>query len=204
LGSEAGLHFEAPKLNFGGPIKIKHFHQHHFVNPTAVTLAVHSTMFFHGCTRRAIDLPRKPANWTATLGSTTGQHHWPALSTPQASSTGRHNWSEPLAGIIGQDPWQHVPNTSMMMTMMKSKTTTARCVTSNSICCQSYQTRNPHKTREMDLFVVLEMGPESGHENGNNKCYPTVGLSFPVLFLLPPGGPQKCSSFSIHRLTSTS
>jgi len=47
----------------------------------------------------------------------TCQHHWPGLLTPLASSTGSHHWSAPLAGIIGQDPWQHVPNTSMMMTM---------------------------------------------------------------------------------------
>jgi hypothetical protein len=38
-------------------------------------------------------------------------------------------------------------------------------------------------TREMDLFVVLEMGPESGHEKGDAECNHTVGLSFPVRFL---------------------
>jgi hypothetical protein len=76
-------------------------------------------MCVHECARCAIDLPSRPANWTASLGSTTGRHHhWPALLAPLASSTGRHSWSDLLAGIIGQDPWQHVPNTSMMMTMM--------------------------------------------------------------------------------------
>jgi hypothetical protein len=34
-----------------------------------------------------------------------------------ASSIGRHPWS-PLAGIIGQEPRQHVPNTSMMTMLM--------------------------------------------------------------------------------------
>ena len=42
-----------------------------------------------------------------------GQHHWSALSTPLASSTGHHHGSAPLAGNIGQDPWQHVTNTSV-------------------------------------------------------------------------------------------
>jgi hypothetical protein len=70
------------------------------------------------CARRAIDLLSWPANWTATIGSTTGQHHWPALITPLASSTGHHHWSAPLAGNIGQDPWQHVTNTSIMTMLM--------------------------------------------------------------------------------------
>jgi hypothetical protein len=35
-------------------------------------------MRVHECARPAIDLPSWPANWTATLGSTTGHHHWPA------------------------------------------------------------------------------------------------------------------------------
>jgi hypothetical protein len=39
---------------------------------------VHSSMRVHECARPAIDLPSLPANWTATLGSTTGHHHWPA------------------------------------------------------------------------------------------------------------------------------
>ena len=39
---------------------------------------VHSSMRVHECARPAIDLPSWPANWTATLGSTTGHHHWPA------------------------------------------------------------------------------------------------------------------------------
>jgi hypothetical protein len=55
------------------------------------------------------------------LDSNIGQHHWPqplASLPPLASSTGRHSWSAPQAGIIGQDTWQHVPNTSTMMTMM--------------------------------------------------------------------------------------
>jgi hypothetical protein len=30
-------------------------------------------------------------NWTAPLGSTTWQHHWPALSTPLATSIGQHH-----------------------------------------------------------------------------------------------------------------
>jgi hypothetical protein len=75
-------------------------------------------MCVHECARSAISLPSWPANWTATLGSTTGQHNWPALLTPLTSSIGRHHWSAPLAGIIGPDPWQHVPNTSMMTMLM--------------------------------------------------------------------------------------
>jgi len=46
------------------------------------------------------------------------QHHWPTLVTPLASIIGRYHWSAPLAGIIGQDPWQHVPNTSVMTMLM--------------------------------------------------------------------------------------
>jgi len=56
-------------------------------------------------------------HWTATLGTTTGQHLWSAQLTPLANSTVHHQWSAPLAGIISQDSLQHVPNTSMMMTM---------------------------------------------------------------------------------------
>jgi hypothetical protein len=52
------------------------------------------------------------------LQSPTGQHHRPGLRTPLASSTGSHYWSALLAGIIGQDSWQHFPNTSMMITLM--------------------------------------------------------------------------------------
>ena len=48
-----------------------------------------------------------PANWTATLDSITGHHHWPSVLTPLASSTGQQHWSAPLAGIIGQDPCQY-------------------------------------------------------------------------------------------------
>jgi hypothetical protein len=36
--------------------------------------------------------------------SPTGQHHWPGLLTPLASSTDSRHWSAPLAGIIGQGP----------------------------------------------------------------------------------------------------
>ncbi len=54
-------------------------------------------MFFHECTRRAIDLPRRPANWTATLGSTTGHHHWPALL-----STGQQHWPPQLVRTTGR------------------------------------------------------------------------------------------------------
>ena len=61
------------------------------------------------------------------LGSTTGQHHWPALLTALASSIGRHQWSAPLAGIIGQDPWEHVPNRSMLMMTMMMLMMTAIC-----------------------------------------------------------------------------
>ena len=52
-------------------------------------------------------MPSRPANWTATLGSITGQHHWPSLLTPLASCTGQQHWSAPLAGNIGQDPSQY-------------------------------------------------------------------------------------------------
>ena len=44
--------------------------------------------------------------------------NWPALITPLASSTGHHHWSAPLAGNIGQDPWQHVTHTSIMTMLM--------------------------------------------------------------------------------------
>ena len=44
--------------------------------------------------------------------------HWPALISPLASSIGHHHWSAPLAGNIGQDPWQHVTNTSIMTLLM--------------------------------------------------------------------------------------
>ena len=71
-------------------------------------LTIHPCRCVHVCARRAIHLPSWPANWTATIGSTTGQHHWLALITPLASSTGHHHWSAPLAGNIGQDPWQHI------------------------------------------------------------------------------------------------
>jgi hypothetical protein len=52
---------------------------------------IHVSTCVHECARRAIDLPSWPANWTAPLGSTTGQHHWSALFTPLANSTGRHH-----------------------------------------------------------------------------------------------------------------
>ena len=65
----------------------------------------------------------------------------------------------------------------------ETNTITARCVSSNSICCQSYQSRKPLTTSEMDLIVVLEMGPESGHEKGDTGCNHTVGHSFPAHFL---------------------
>jgi hypothetical protein len=81
-------------------------------------LKIHSNMLVHECEPRAINWPSWPVNWTTTLGSTTGQRHWPALLPPLASNTGHHRWSTSLAGIFGQDPWQHVPNTLMMMTMM--------------------------------------------------------------------------------------
>ncbi len=45
-------------------------------------LTRHSSMCVHECALRALYLPSGPANWTATLGSTTGQHHWPGLLTP--------------------------------------------------------------------------------------------------------------------------
>jgi len=58
-------------------------------------------------------MPRnKMAKLASKPDSNTGQHHWPSLLTPLASSTGHHHWSAPLAGIIGKDPWQHVPNAS--------------------------------------------------------------------------------------------
>jgi hypothetical protein len=76
-------------------------------------LTLYSNMCVQKCALRAINLPSRPASWTATQGSTTGHHHWPALFTPLAKSTGNHHWSAPLAGIIGQDPSQHVLNTSM-------------------------------------------------------------------------------------------
>jgi hypothetical protein len=41
----------------------------------------------YDCAFRALYLPNRPANWTATLGSIPGQHHKPLLSTPLARST---------------------------------------------------------------------------------------------------------------------
>jgi hypothetical protein len=37
-----------------------------------------------------------PTNWTAQLGSTSGQHHWPALLTPPDSATDQHHWPAAL------------------------------------------------------------------------------------------------------------
>ena len=78
-------------------------------------LTIHSKMCMNGLARRAINCTANwPTNWTATLGSTTGQHHWPALITPLSNSTGHHHWPAPLAGGIGQDPLatcsKHVDN----------------------------------------------------------------------------------------------
>ena len=42
-------------------------------------LKLHSNICVHECARCAIDLPSWPTNYTAQLGSTTGQHYWPAL-----------------------------------------------------------------------------------------------------------------------------
>ena len=55
-------------------------------------LKLHSNMCVHECARCAIDLPSWPTDWTAQLGSTTGQHHWPALWTPLVSTTDQHHW----------------------------------------------------------------------------------------------------------------
>jgi hypothetical protein len=48
------------------------------------------------CAFRALYLPSRPANWTATLGSITGQQLWPLLLTPLASctgsTTGKQHW----------------------------------------------------------------------------------------------------------------
>jgi hypothetical protein len=57
-----------------------------------VELKVHSNMCVHECARCAIDLPSWPTNWTAQLGSTTGQHRWPALLTPLGSTNDQHHW----------------------------------------------------------------------------------------------------------------
>jgi hypothetical protein len=38
-----------------------------------------STMCMHESALRAFTLPSWPANWTATLGSTIGQQHWPEI-----------------------------------------------------------------------------------------------------------------------------
>ena len=76
-------------------------------------LKLHSNMCVHECARCATDLPSWPTNWTAQLGSTTGQHHWPALLTPLdrwppplVSTTGRHHWPGPFAACskhVGDD-----------------------------------------------------------------------------------------------------
>jgi len=75
-------------------------------------------MCVHECARRAIYVPSWPATLDSKLGSNTGHHNWPALLKPLASNTGHQQWSAPLAGIIGQDAWQHALNMSMMMAMM--------------------------------------------------------------------------------------
>ena len=59
-------------------------------------LNVHSNMCVHECARCAIDLQNWPAIWTAQLGSTIGQHHWPALLTPLDSTTDQHHWPAAL------------------------------------------------------------------------------------------------------------
>ena len=59
-------------------------------------------MCVHGCARPHNRLAKSASeNWTAPLGSTTGQHHWPALSTPLASSTGQHHLPAALVSNIG-------------------------------------------------------------------------------------------------------
>ena len=54
-------------------------------------LKLHSNMCVHECARCAVDLPSWPTNWTAQLGSTAGQHHWPALLTAPDSTTDQHH-----------------------------------------------------------------------------------------------------------------
>jgi hypothetical protein len=63
---------------------------------------LHSSMCAHECALHALYL----------------QYHWPTLLTQMASCIGRYHWSAQLAGIIGQGPWQHVPNTSVMTMLM--------------------------------------------------------------------------------------
>jgi hypothetical protein len=50
------------------------------------------------------ELAKLASKVDSKIGRTTGQSH--------------HHWCAPLTGIIGQDPWQHVPNTLMMVSMM--------------------------------------------------------------------------------------
>ena len=59
-------------------------------------LNVDSNMCVHEGARCAIDLQNWPAIWTAQLGSTIGQHHWPALLTPLTSTTDQHHWPASL------------------------------------------------------------------------------------------------------------
>ena len=98
------------------------------------------------------------------LGSTTGQHHWPALLTALASSIGRHQWSAPLAGIIGQDPWEHVPNRSMLMMTMMMLMMAAICPAvaqlpnvefDSELPCVKFLVESPVKFLCSPLFVSL-------------------------------------------------
>ena len=61
-----------------------------------------------------------PKSWVGFWNPKAGRmiSHRPALITSLASSIGHHHWSAPLAGNIGQDPWQHVTNTSVMTMLM--------------------------------------------------------------------------------------
>ena len=86
-------HWPSPLVNTPG--------WHHWPRPLATCSYTSMTM--------------RPTSWTALLGSTTGQHRWPALFKPVARSTTgqKHRPATLVAIITGQHHWP---------TMLASKT----------------------------------------------------------------------------------
>jgi hypothetical protein len=83
--------------------------RHHWPRPLATCSYTSMTM--------------RPTSWKGTLGSTTGQHCWPALFKPVARSTtgqyhrpaapvaittGQHHWPTMLANKTGQHHWPSI------------------------------------------------------------------------------------------------
>ena len=119
-----------------------------------------------------------------------------ALLTPRASSTEQHQWSAPLAGTIGQDSWQHVPNTSMMMTML------IMLMRMISVCfLWTQHTQHTHTTntqththRHNPIFYISAGGQwcwsvllSSSVNNAGQWCWPVVLPSCAVQFVCQLG-----------------